>query len=190
MDTGYSDHDPFNVKDVRVALTPQEETWHLDKITGFGGSTILLSHHQLFSSYAAIGPADPDGRRLPHNPNLLRSLQTFQAARPVAAWFWGHEHSMTLYKPYLGLSAGRCLGHGAIPVTAADSPYAGRPDLTEIPPALDDPRMLLAGGLYAHGYAMLTLGGEGGIIRADYYSMAQPNAPIFSEKIAPNAAMV
>jgi predicted phosphodiesterase len=189
MDTGYSDHDPFNVKDVRVALTRQEETWHLDKITGFGGSTILLSHHQLFSSYSAIGPADQDGRRLPHNPNLVASLHAFQATKPIAAWFWGHEHSMTLYKPYLGLSAGRCLGHGAIPVTAADSPYVGRTDLTEVPPAFDNPRMPLVDGLYAHGYAILTLGGEGGTIRADYYSMGQPDAPIFSERIDPNASI-
>jgi hypothetical protein len=63
-------------------------------------------------------------------------------------------------------------------------------DLAEIPPALDNPRMSLAGSLYAHGYAMLTLGGEGGVVHADYYSMAHPDAPILSEKIAPDATIV
>ena len=190
MDTGYSDHDPFNVTDVRVALTPQEQAWHLDKIGNFSGSTILMSHHQLFSSYAAIGPADQGGKRLPYNPNLLASLQAFQAPKPVAAWFWGHEHSLTLYQPYLGLSVGRCLGHGAVPATPADNPYAVRPDLTETPPALINPQMALAGDLDAHGYALLKLGGPGGTINVDYYSMASPDAPIFSEVIAPVGAGV
>jgi predicted phosphodiesterase len=190
MDTGYSDHDPNTVADVRVALTPQEQAWHLDKIANFGGSTILLSHHQLFSSYASIGPADQAGaKRLPYNPNLLGSLQAFQAAKPVAAWIWGHEHNLTLYGPYLNLSAGRCVGHGAIPVTEADSPYAIQSDLTEIPPALHSPQMPLVSGLYAHGYAMLQLGVDGGGIGVEYFSMSTPDTPQFPETIAPVTAV-
>ena len=186
MDTGYSDHDPNNVTDVRVALTAHEQAWHLDKITNFGGSTILLSHHQLFSSYAPIGPADqPGNKRLPYNPNLLGNLQAWQAAKPVAAWFWGHEHNLTLYAPYRGLAAGRCIGHGAVPATEVDAPYGLQTDLTETPPALRAPQMPLAGGVYAHGYAILQLGGDGGTIRADYHSMNDPGTVQFSETIAP-----
>jgi hypothetical protein len=190
MDTGYSDHDPNNVTNVRVALTPKEQTWHLDKIANFGGSTILLSHHQLFSAYSAIGPADqPGNKRLPHNPNLLQSLQAFQAAKPVAAWFWGHEHNLTLYAPYLGLAAGHCIGHGAIPTTQTDNPYDTRTDLTDIPPALPGPQMPFVGGLYAHGYAIMQLGGVGGTIRVDYYSMNAPDILQDSETIIPVAAV-
>jgi hypothetical protein len=189
MDTGYSDHDPNTVADVRVALRPDEQAWHLDKITNFGGSTILLSHHQLFSSYASIGPADQAGnKRLPYNPNLLGSLQAFQATKPVAAWIWGHEHSLTLYEPYLGLSAGRCIGHGAVPATEADSPYGIQTELTDTPPALRMPQMPLVNELYAHGYAMLQLGIDGGGIRADYYEMNAPDTVQYSETIAPVTA--
>jgi hypothetical protein len=191
MDTGYSDHDPNNVTDVRVALTPQEQAWHLDKIATFGGSTILLSHHQLFSCYAPIGPADqPGNKRLPYNPNLLGSLQACQQRKPVAAWFWGHEHNLTLYGPYLDLAAGRCIGHGAIPATEADNPNGIQNDLTATPPALLTPQMALAGGLYAHGYAIMQLGGDGGTIRVDYHSMNDPATPQYSETIAPVTASV
>jgi predicted phosphodiesterase len=191
MDTGYSDHNPNNVADVRVTLTPQEQTWHLDKIANFSGSTILLSHHQLFSSYSSIGPADqPGNKRLPYNPYLLGSLQAFQASKPIAAWFWGHEHNLTLYSHYLGLLAGRCIGHGAVPATEPDSPYGIQTDLTDIPPALRSPQMPLVAGLYAHGYAMLQLGGDGGTIRADYYAMNAAETVQFTETIAPVTAAV
>jgi hypothetical protein len=189
MDTGYSDHDPNTVANVRVALRPDEQAWHLDKIANFGGSTILLSHHQLFSSYAGIGPADQaGGKRLPYNPCLLRSLQAFQAVKPVAAWIWGHEHNLTLYGPYLGLSAGRCIGHGAVPATEADSPYGIQTDLTNTPPALRIPQMQLVTGLYAHGYAMLQLGSADGTIRVDYYTMNAPDTVQYTETIPPVTA--
>jgi len=187
MDTGYSDHNPFDVTNVLVALTPEEEAWHLDKISEFPGSTILLSHHQLFSAYAAIGPADGQGRRQPVNPKLLKTLQALQATKPIAAWFWGHEHTFTVYEPYLGLARGRCLGHGAIPTSEADDAYEIRADIdpAAVPPVRDGLRPPLLNGLYAHGFGVLTLGAEGGAIRADYYSTAQPDAPMFSEMITP-----
>jgi hypothetical protein len=188
MDTGYSDHNPFDVTDVLVALDPQEEAWHVDKVTKFTGSTILLSHHQLFSAYAAIGPIE-QGRRQPFNPNLLNTFQMLQENKPVAAWFWGHEHAFTVYETYLGLQRGRCLGHGAIPTSEADNAYQVRSDIdpAQVPPVRDGLRPPLINGLYDHGFAMLTLGAPGGAIRADYYSTAQPDAAGFSEIIPPVA---
>jgi len=187
MDTGFSDHDPFNVADVLVSLTPEEEAWHLDKITEFAGSTILLSHHQLFSAYAAIGPTDAQGRRQPVNPHLLRTLQALQAKKSVAAWYWGHEHAFTVYEPYCGLARGRCVGHGAIPTSEADDAYNIRFDIdpAAVPPARPGLIPPLVDGLYAHGFAILRLGAAGGAIQADYYSTAQPDTPMFSEMIPP-----
>lgn len=37
----------------------------------------------------------------------------------VAAWFWGHEHGMSLYEPYAGLEKGRLIGAACIPVPKA-----------------------------------------------------------------------
>merc|ERR1711972_1240516 len=34
----------------------------------------------------------------------------------VTAWFWGHEHASTLFKPYAGLQKGRLIGNACIPV--------------------------------------------------------------------------
>jgi hypothetical protein len=48
--------------------------------------------------------------------------------------------------------------------------------------------MPLAGGVYAHGYAILQLGGDGGTIRADYYTTNDPGTVQFSETIAPVTA--
>jgi hypothetical protein len=190
MDTGYSDHDPFAVADALVALTPEEEAWHRDKVEAFPGSTILLSHHQLFSAYAAIGPADAQGRRQPVNPNLLKTLAALQTKKPVAAWFWGHEHAFAVYEPHSGLARGRCLGHGAIPTGLADATYEVPADIdsTALPPVKGGLIPPLVDGIYAHGFAILRLGMADGAIAADYYWTSRPDAPVFSETIPASAA--
>jgi len=49
-----------------------------------------------------------------------------QATTNLTAWFWGHEHGMTLFEPYAGLDKGRLIGNGCIPVPKAtiDDPYS------------------------------------------------------------------
>jgi len=48
------------------------------------------------------------------------------ATTNLTAWFWGHEHGMTLFEPYAGLDKGRLIGNGCIPVPKAtiDDPYS------------------------------------------------------------------
>jgi hypothetical protein len=170
MDTGLHDHDPFQVDRDVTFLEPGEEEWHEDKVRRFGaagGRTILLSHHPLFSAFAAIG--DYRSRPLEEravDPRLLASYQRFAAAGEIAAWFWGHEHNLEIYQPYRGLARGRCIGHGAIPTFVADSPYRPLPDLGDDPPQLvtgDDGRPLelaVVDQVYAHGFVMLELGAD------------------------------
>jgi hypothetical protein len=191
MDTGLNDFDPFTVSDVVTSLDPGEEAWHLDKIANFPGGTILLSHHQLFSAFSQIGPA-AGGVRNPLNPKLKASLDRFQAARPIAAWFWGHEHNMCVYQPYAGLERGRCIGHGSIPVYDTQSPYAAldgvadAPKLVQIGASPGQPLMLgAANGIYAHGFVMLTPNPGDGTMRADYYDDVAGPTPRFNEVIAP-----
>jgi hypothetical protein len=81
MDTGHSDYDPLTVTDVLVKLDSAEEDWLTGCIAGFRGRTILLSHHQLFSAFAQIGPAAGDGSLTAYNPNLDASFQRFATPR-------------------------------------------------------------------------------------------------------------
>ncbi len=53
MDTGYNDRDPTSP--MAPGLQPSELKWHRDKLDRFRGSTIMLSHHQLFSAHAKLG---------------------------------------------------------------------------------------------------------------------------------------
>ena len=53
-DTGLNDRDPFDVDSALTGIDPGEEQWHLDKVGGFPGRTILLTHHQPYSAFAEI----------------------------------------------------------------------------------------------------------------------------------------
>ncbi len=111
-DTGLNDRDPFHEAGALPGLDPLEEQWHADKLRGFPGRTVLLSHHQPFSAFAQIGPAPPN----PVNPALMAAHQRLSQAGRIDAWFWGHEHRLRLYAPYRGVAAGRNIGFGAVPV--------------------------------------------------------------------------
>jgi hypothetical protein len=181
MDTGLHDYNPFNAKDVTTWLEPDEEDWLVARIREFPGRTILLSHHQLFSALSQIGPANKDGSLNASNPNLAGSFAKFSAAAPgrIAAWFWGHEHVLSLYHPYLDLTRGRCIGYGAIPVFSNTAPYAvlGR---TANPPTLLPVRAGTEGRMYLHGYTILRLNADGSGT-AEYYDDQDAGEPVFSE---------
>ena len=120
MDTGLHDYKPMSVTEALTSIEEDELAWHCDRIKEFKGKTVLLSHHQLFSAYSSIGTADKDGKRSPTNPNLLKAFDAMRASGHVAAWFWGHEHTLSIYQPFSELSRGRCLGHGAVPTSVID----------------------------------------------------------------------
>jgi Calcineurin-like phosphoesterase len=180
MDTGLHDHDPFHVKEVLTYLETDEEDWHVERIKEFSGQTILLSHHQLFSAFRQIGQPDKDGNLNACNPHLLASYARFQGAGRIAAWFWGHEHILCIYKRYAGLQYGRCIGHGAIPVFDSSSPYNALAGLDDPPQLIDNTQLRLDGKVYAHGYAMIKFNGP--VATVDYFQGSDVK-PSFTERI-------
>ncbi len=176
-DTGLHDRDPFDVATALTHLDPREEPWHADKLRGFGGRSLFLSHHQPFSAYAQIGRA---ALHDPTNPSLLASHARLAEAGPIHAWFWGHEHVLRLYAPYRGVAAGRNIGHGAIPVAAPAAALAGLVD----PPALAvDLRLDVVEGATTHGFVMLDCAPGG--IEAAYWALTRPDGPIHRERFGP-----
>lgn len=166
LDTGLNDHVPFDVDSVVTEIEPDEEDWADARIREFPGRTILLSHHQLFSRRAQIGPPASDGSLMPYNPRLLESFNRFKESGRIAAWYWGHEHALGLYEPYLGLARGRCVGHGAVPVAKDDSDaLAAR--MQDPPTLLPQSGLDRRRGLEVHGFTVLTLGAGTGV--AEYF---------------------
>jgi hypothetical protein len=66
IDTGLHDYNPFWVTDVVTFVNPEEEVWHRQRLREFSATTILLSHHQLFSAYSQIGEAATNRTALSH----------------------------------------------------------------------------------------------------------------------------
>jgi hypothetical protein len=172
MDTGRFDDNPIDVTTVLVRIEPAEQGWLTARIREFPGRTILLSHHQLFSAFNQIGAPDQAGKLRAFNPNLKGIFDGFvsaarQGGGEVAAWFWGHEHTLGIYAPYLGLAKGRCIGHGAIPVLMGDGdhPLANVVD----PPTLLSRPLGADGPVHAHGFALLRFGHDGSC-QSEYYN--------------------
>ncbi len=185
MDTGRFDYSPFDVQNVLVQIGTEEQDWLAARIVEFPGRTILLSHHQLFSAFAQIGPAGAGGALTPYNPNLQQSLTAFTRAAAkkggsIAAWFWGHEHTLSIYAPYLGLAKGRCIGHGAIPVLIGDEDH---PLMKLVnPPKLLTPPLGCNGSVHAHGFVILQFAHDGSC-HAEYYNDVDPQRAFYSETL-------
>jgi calcineurin-like phosphoesterase family protein len=195
MDTGYHDRNPGRRRANITELEETEVAYHLDKARRFGGErgTILLSHHQLFSS-VGIGRSE-GGDPLAVNPKLHAALASILG--DVAWWFWGHEHNLSIFAPYAGLERGRGIGSGAIPVLVEQHPYTPvkglvLPEGESGPPApLPGTQLGHDGVVYNHAFAMLRL--EGRRATASYYqsdtSGAEPGkapalgAPLFTETV-------
>jgi len=185
MDTGLHDYIPVLGNDMLTFLEPDEEDWIAERLEEFPGKTILLSHHQLFSAFSQIGDRGADGALTAYNPNLLKSFQRFtQVARqPIAAWFWGHEHTLSVYEPYLDLNCGRCIGHAAVPVIPSDTffqPIAGIADpprsiSLQLPVDTQD-------HVYAHGFTVISLAGDGSAV-VGYYLDTAGTTPIHTETL-------
>ena len=179
-DTGLNDRDPFDESAALTSLDPAEEAWLSDKLAGFAGQTLLLTHHQPFSAFAQIGPL---ARHSPVNPNLMASYARLSQAGRVDAWFWGHEHRLRRYAPYRGVGRGRNIGYGAIPVEAVPGPEQALPGLTDPPAVQADPPLDVVEGAYTHGFALLDL--APGQIEASYWALTQPDGPVIREALGP-----
>lgn len=183
MDTALHDYSPFSVGTAVTFLDPKEEGWHMDRLREFAGKTVLLSHHQLFSGFSQIGPADALGNSA-FNENLLGSYRKFQGmGASIAAWFWGHEHNMCIYQPYGGLMRGRCLGHGAIPTFTTPDPYSFLTNLNNPPQLIANTKLKNNESVFANGFATLTL--APGSARVDYFQVLDGDCSIiYSELIS------
>lgn len=127
MDTGYNDANPGDQADPNYAgpwLQPNEILWHQDKLNNFSGATILLSHHQLFTTNAKLNGDVSAYADLPYlNPYLYQVFWPYLQTK-VAAWLWGHEHNFAAYQPgLLQLQQGVLLGCSAYEELASANPY-------------------------------------------------------------------
>jgi predicted phosphodiesterase len=170
MDTGLHDYSPLSVTDALTYVEDEEQDWLEQRIREFGGRTILVSHHQMFSAFSQIGKPAEDGASLAYNPNLLGLFRKLQAAGDIAAWFWGHEHNLCIYQPFLGLDRGRCIGHGAIPIFEEEKPYDVLKTLSKAPKLVDSTELEILDGAYEHGFAIVTLGRDGSKTKTEYFA--------------------
>lgn len=170
MDTGLHDHSPYSVTDATTWIEDDELAWLCERLEEFDGQTILLSHHQLFSAFSPIGP-ESGGTRSAINPNLAKSFEALSAKGKIAAWFWGHEHSLTLYEPFANLKRGRCIGHGAIPVPQSEEIYKAVSGLSEVPKIVPGTELGKGGTVWNHGFAVLSF--EDRTCDASYYQMSK-----------------
>ena len=86
------------------SLPDPQTTWLRDEIADGSRKVVLLSHHQLFSTYDKM------------NVGFFDRVGGALARRPARAWFWGHEHRCVVYHPTDSVQAARCIGHGGVPV--------------------------------------------------------------------------
>jgi predicted phosphodiesterase len=108
LDTAYKDHD---------LESPQDEwiTEEAHKAREQGQKFMLLSHHQLFSTYESDGEA------------LKAKLAPLLEKGLIHTWFWGHEHRCVVYEPHQGVKYARCIGHAGVPVyVTTKSPEPGK----------------------------------------------------------------
>jgi 3',5'-cyclic AMP phosphodiesterase CpdA len=156
LDTGLHDANPL-AQGAPTSLEETEVEWVKDKIRTAGGrKTVLLSHHQLFSAADEF-----DGQAV--NNRLL--AQVGDVLSGVTAWLWGHEHSLVIYKRFQNVLA-RCIGHGAFPVPV-DLDEAAAADVPLENVRLDTDA---AGGLFLHGYTVVTLDGKAATARYYQYN--------------------
>jgi hypothetical protein len=97
IDTGWKDGELEEPQATWVRQQCTEARIHNQKV-------LLLSHHQLFSSYESEGTA------------LQSSLRELLNEGHIHAWIWGHEHRCMVFGPHLGLQYAACVGHGGVPV--------------------------------------------------------------------------
>jgi hypothetical protein len=179
LDTGVHDFNPFTVNSNVTYLTDEELRWHREKIqqgNDAGLKTVLLSHHQLFSAYEPIGGGAVNNLLLGQFRDVLGS---------VAAWFWGHEHRLDIYAPYLGLERGRCLGCSAIPEFVRADYYTAKFDVPLLPDPANQGRPVMLGDngtVYNHAYAILSLNGRQA--QVSYYQDTDEANPLFQESIS------
>jgi Calcineurin-like phosphoesterase len=184
MDTGHNDHDPVTVATNMTSLVNipgwSEANWHLNKIQQAGSRRIaLFSHHQLFSPFASVG--NMGSQQYAYNPNLYSNFQSVLSK--IDIWFWGHEHTLALYDPYMGLVRGRCVGASAVPVFTNQQQYApaaGLQTYQNAPLPTWNPSAILGnnGTDYNNAFAIMTLNNATATVNYYQVPLLQPASPL------------
>ncbi len=126
LDTGINDGNPASTLSGAIEgpdLKSQNDfDWAINKIEKFSGKTIMLSHHQLFSHVGGLNSKQYGNNCI--NPYLYKQFAPYFKNK-IAAWYWGHEHSLALYNEgAFGLNQGRLIGSSSYEQAKADAPYA------------------------------------------------------------------
>jgi predicted phosphodiesterase len=168
LDTGLNDR----LGGPPTTLEPSEVEWLREKIENSGNRrTVLLSHHQLFSTNDQFGD-----EKKSYNPLLHAQLSDLLAK--VDLWLWGHEHDLVIFAEYMGLKRGRCIGGSAFPV--------GKYEMPETPknPGVPYNKQVALGkgsAFYQHCYSVMKLNGRSATL--DYYEDSDGGRRLFSEVI-------
>jgi hypothetical protein len=100
LDSGWSDWD----------LTPSQVQWVTASLQAARSAEppqlpLLLSHHQPWSAFMPANPSTP----------LWQTVRPLLEDTRVGAWFWGHEHRLTVYDGTAEIARPRCIGNGGVP---------------------------------------------------------------------------
>src|ERR1700757_1321833 len=92
----------------------------------------------------------------------------------VAFWFWGHEHTLAIFDPYMDLQRGRCLGASAVPVFNDQQSYSNAAGLQTygggpLPTWNTKAQLGNNGTSYNNCFAIMTLNGASASV--DYYEV-------------------
>ena len=113
-----------------------------------------------------------NNQQFAYNPNLLANFQSVLSK--IDIWFWGHEHTLALYDPYMDLVRGRCVGASAVPVFTNQQQYAAVTDLQtnqNLPLPTWNPSATLGnnGTEYNNAFAIMTL--NSALASVNYYQV-------------------
>lgn len=178
VDTGFNDRVPshhFEPSAIGPGLQESEELWLRHKLDTFGGRTILLSHHPVFSAHERINGARSGAPEPNFNTALHRSAEPYLDRVPL--WLWGHEHSLGIYEEGVhGLARGRLIGCSAFETATGDDPYEVKfPGAPYRQPLV---RLGVDHGWYNHGFAIIDLDGPAATV--GYYQF-----PSWAGDVAP-----
>ncbi len=153
-----------------TALDPTEAEWLIDKIASAGKRrTILLSHHQLFSTNEQF-----DGKS--YNQNLYDQVSAILPK--VDLWLWGHEHDLVLFDEYKGLKRGRCIGGSAFPVGNFEMPTT---HVNSDVSFNEDVALSKGSAFYQHCYVMIKL--DGPRAKISYYEDLDGGKMVYTEDL-------
>lgn len=175
-------------------IEDSEMEWHADKLDGFKGRTVFMTHHQFVSAYGTLNDGG-SGDSVYYNARLLGQLGPELSS--IQLWMWGHDHWFTPYAKDLTipgqaqiLQRGQLLGGSAREVTRTPRVVYPATDDSKgsFTPAQSNPRY------YNHTYAIIDLA----TATINYYqspawdednppnpiNKAVPPGPLFQYKIA------